>query len=185
MNHKSAINWDYLSQARRLQEKLHQYFGLVEQVRAMEEDPELQAALAALGGGPGSPDVAPPAPPVSTIRTASMVPEKQRRRGEGDRLLSLARDGEAFDAHTLLARVKTEAPELEAMTAKQANDHLRRYAGPGGKIRLVKPGKRGQTGSMPVYELVTEGTSAAKTAFELPREIVDLGKLIKGLDKEP
>lgn len=161
MNHKSAINWDYLSQARRLQEKLQQYFGLVEQIRAMEEDPELQAALAALGGCPGRPDVG-PAPTVSTLRTASMVPEKQRRRGEGDRLLSLAREGEEFDAHALLARVKTEAPELAAMTAKQANDHLRRYAGAGGKIRLVKPGKRGQTGSMPVYALVTDSTSAAE-----------------------
>ena len=162
MNHKSAINWDYLSQARRLQDKLQQYFGLVEQIRALEDDPELQAALAALGGGLTEKREipTPPAPAATGLRSASMVPQEKRRRGEGERLLSLAQPGEQFDARHLLDLASMRMPDL-TMDPKQANDHLRRFS-QAGRIRLVVKGKRGQTGSMPIYELVTDSTSAAE-----------------------
>jgi hypothetical protein len=180
MNHKSAINWDYLAQAKRLQEKLQQYFGLVEQIRALEEDPELQAALGGLVGGaaPSQPRQSEAIPSAkhhslpSTIKTASMLPvEKRRGRGDGERLLAFAREGEPFDGRLLLARAAAEGdPELaERVSAKQANDHLRRFAN-AGRVRMVTPGKRGHAGAMPTYELVTQGTSAAESSLSLERK---------------
>ena len=90
-----------------------------------------------------------------------MVPQEKRRRGEGERLLSLAEAGGQFDARDLLELASRRMLDLK-MDPKQANDHLRRFA-KAGKVRLVVRGKRGQTGSMPIYELVTNSTSAAET----------------------
>ena len=78
MNHKSAINWDYLAQAKRLQEKLQQYFGLVEQVRALEEDPELQAALGGLMGG-----AVPSAVPSAAHSRSPQLPPLPQASGRG------------------------------------------------------------------------------------------------------
>ena len=68
---------------------------------------------------------------------------------------------EYTDARDLLELASRRMLDLK-MDPKQANDHLRRFA-KAGKVRLVVRGKRGQTGSMPIYELVTNSTSAAET----------------------
>lgn len=179
MTHTSAINWDYLSPAQRLQEKLRRYFALVEQIRALEEDPELQAALAALGGIADKPSAMPT--PASPSETALPTPtlkalEEQpvaapaarpRTRSASERLLALADPGSVFDAHFLLARAQEQGlADLAAMSPRNANDHLRRLAN-AKRIRLVTPGKRGTAGLMPFYRLVTEGTSAAEPAIDV------------------
>jgi hypothetical protein len=170
MNHTSALNWDHLSSAQRLQEKLHRYFDLVEQIRALEEDPELRAALQAVGGISSSvPEVVPSAAPVAEVGERSPMAatvEKRRVYGDSERLLALAQPGERFDAHFLLSRAKEQGSDLATMTPKKANDHLRRFAS-AGRIHLEVPGKRGQSGTMPVYQLVTGGTSAAKDELDL------------------
>lgn len=161
MNSKdSAINWSVLTKAERVQGKMQAYFDLLKQVRKMEEDPELAAALTALGDVASSP-VAPEVHPGGAA-TSAPAPARSRARGAGDRLIALARPGERFNAHALIERATGQEPELARMIPRQANDHLRRAA-EAGKIRLVTPGKRGKAGSMPFYELVTDGTSAAES----------------------
>lgn len=159
---ESAINWDFLSRAERVQGKLQRYFDLLKQVRSLEEDPELAAALAALGNHSAQEGRAEQAPTAGQKAGLPPMPQRSHSRGAGDRLIALARPGEQFDARVLLERVTDQDDlQLANMTPKQGNDHLRRAA-EAGRLRLVVPGKRGKTGSMPVYQLVTDSTSAAE-----------------------
>jgi hypothetical protein len=131
-----------------VQEKLGRYLSLLEQVRELEQDPDLVSFLAGDRDG-----------------ASAQVPGKSRKRTPSSKrkgmlllqeLKNIGISGgfEPADAVAMLD-LESEEETVKGLSAKQANGILRHLAA-AGLVFVVEPGKRGKAGRMPRYALIED-----------------------------